>query len=44
MAEFVLIAAVAILLLAAFDVAALRWGADSRIDTADAASGRVGIS
>ena len=44
MAEVIVIAAVAILLLVAFDVAAVLFGADSRVDAGDAVGGRVGIS
>jgi len=44
MAEFILLASIAILLLVIFDVAALFGGVDSRIDGRDVNATRVGIS
>ncbi len=43
MAEFILFATVGILLLVLLDVAALMYGADSRIDAQDPNASRVGI-
>jgi hypothetical protein len=44
MAEFILFATVGILFLVLLDVAALMYGADSRIDAHDPNAGRVGIA